>query len=46
MDIVARYSGLKLNMNKSKALALSDAEDSTSEIDGLEVAQRLHILGV
>lgn len=42
----ARFSGLKLNMNKSKALSLTKAEISTLEVAGLEVVSKTHILRV
>lgn len=41
-----RFSGLKINMNKSKVLSLSKQGPSTSKVAGLEVVPKTSILGV
>lgn len=46
MDNFAQFSGLRLNMQKSKVMSLSKASPPPSEVAGLQVTQRLHILGI
>lgn len=46
MHMFANYSGLKLNTNKSKVLPLSRTTDPPSKVAGLDLVQKVHILGV
>lgn len=46
IDTFARFSGLKLNTTKSKALSLTNIDTPPLEVAGLEVVPKTYILGV
>lgn len=46
MNNFAHFSGLKLNMRKSKAISLSKKGTPPPKIAGLEITRKIHILGI
>lgn len=46
VNLFSRFSGLRLNMAKSKALPIGDHRTQSPTICGLELVDKVHILGI